>query len=394
MRKYILPILFVLMFVPFHVKAETCDTNNISISSIKMIEKSRDVEELEEASVNGKKINLNLSMSNVGDNIEYTLLIKNDSNEDYELDKTSINLNSDYINYSFETDDDSNIVKANTSKNVTLRIEYKTEIPENKYKNGSYDDSKNMTVNLSNKDPINVLETIINPNTSVQSYILIILIMLLISGSLCIIMKKKKHVKHMILIITSAIIIPISVYAICKCEINIESHVKIDYLNSYFCEYNVGYMKYRKGMTWMEYVDYIIPNYQNYKLYDLKEDNTYEEIGYLKKYGMNENRIVIRDNESQYSQFNPLYVYAEHIVPVKNNETPREILFDHFFAYGKSKREGENYNYSFPNQFNPIENLDTLYPDFYNEVSVNERWTSWNNTIFDAKYGCYYYDGG
>lgn len=65
-------------------------------------------------------------MSKVGDNIKYKFVIKNDSLEDYEIDKTSLNINSDYINYSFETNDNSNIVRANSSKNVTLIVEYKT----------------------------------------------------------------------------------------------------------------------------------------------------------------------------------------------------------------------------------------------------------------------------
>ena len=111
MKKLLLPILLFMMFIPFYVNAETCDTDKISISSIIVENKSDNVEEVEEATASGKNINLNLSMSNVGDNIEYKIVVKNDSNEDYEIDKTRLKLNSDYINYSFETDDNSYIVK-------------------------------------------------------------------------------------------------------------------------------------------------------------------------------------------------------------------------------------------------------------------------------------------
>ena len=226
MKKFILPILLFMMFIPFFVNAETCDIDKITISSISIESKSDSVEELDEATANGKNINLNLSMSNVGDNIKYKIVVKNDSNEDYELDKTSLNLNSDYINYSFETEDNTNIVKANSSKNVTLRIEYKNEVPEDKFKSGLYNDNKTMMVQLSNGNTINVPDTFKNPNTGVQSYILVILILLLISVSLYILLKKKKYAKFMILIIGTVIIIPISVYALCKCEINIQSNVK------------------------------------------------------------------------------------------------------------------------------------------------------------------------
>ena len=155
-------------------------------------------------------------------------------------------------------------------------------------------------------------------------------------------------------------------------------------------------MKYRKGMTWYDYADYIILNYQNCKLYDLKEDGTFEEIGYLKKYGMNEDRSVLRDIEERNNNpfyNNPPYIYSEHIVPVKNWDTPKETLYDQFFPYGKSKEEGEDYRYSYPNEFWPVEDLDILYPHFYNEVSVDERWWSWNENIYDSIYGCYYFNG-
>ena len=227
MKKIILPILLFMMFIPYVVNAETCDTDKISISSITVGDKSENVVELDEATASGKIINLNLSMAKVGDNIEYKFVVKNDSNEDYELDKTNLNINSDYINYSFETEDNSNIIEANSSKNVTLRIEYKNDVPGNIFESGIYNDNSTMTVQLSNGSTINVPDTFKNPNTGVQSYILIILILLLISGSLYILLKKKKYTKFMILVIGTAIIIPMSVYAICKCEIKIESNIVI-----------------------------------------------------------------------------------------------------------------------------------------------------------------------
>ena len=68
MKKFILPILLFLMFIPLVVNAETCDTDKISISSIAIESKSDNVEELSEATASGKNINLNISMSEVGDN--------------------------------------------------------------------------------------------------------------------------------------------------------------------------------------------------------------------------------------------------------------------------------------------------------------------------------------
>ena len=227
MKKFILPILFFLMFIPIFVNAETCDTDKITIENITIENKSNNVEELSEATANGKNINLNLSMSEVGDNIEYKFIVKNDSNEDYKLDKTGLILKSDYINYSFKTEDKSNIVKAKTSKIVILRVEYKTEVSEDKFESGTYKDNKTMIVQLSNKNTINVPDTFNNPNTGVQAYIWVTIILLILSGSLYILLKQKKYTKIVILIIGTAILIPMSVYAICKCDIKIESNVEI-----------------------------------------------------------------------------------------------------------------------------------------------------------------------
>ena len=122
MKKLLLAILLLLIFIPFYVNAETCDTDKITISSITVESKSDNVEELEEAKASDKNINLNLSMSNLGDNIKYKIVVKNDSNEDYELDKNSFNLSSDYIEYTLDSEDDTSIVKANSSKVVYLKV--------------------------------------------------------------------------------------------------------------------------------------------------------------------------------------------------------------------------------------------------------------------------------
>jgi len=227
MKKCLLLVFLFIMFIPLYVNAETCDTDKISINSITAGEKSENVIELDEATASGKNINLNLSMVKVGDNIEYKFVVKNDSNEDYELDKTSLNLNSDYINYSFETEDNTNIVKANSSKAVTLKVEYKNEVRDDAFESGVYNDNKAISLNLSAKNAINVSNSIKNPNTRVQSYILILFIIFLISITAYVLLRKNKYAKFIVLIIGIAIIIPISVYALCKCEIKIESNIYI-----------------------------------------------------------------------------------------------------------------------------------------------------------------------
>ena len=227
MKKNIILVFLFIMFMPFIVNAETCDTNKITIENILLESKTDNVVVLDEATASGKNINLNLSMSEVGDNIEYKFIVKNESNEDYELYKTSLNINSDYINYSFETDDNSNIVKANSSKNVTLRVAYKKEVPEDKLENGKYNDNKTIRVSLSTGE-------LKNPNTETELYIIFV-ILLLVSGILYRVLKKKKIAKYMALIVSIFAIIPICVYAICKSDININININVKIEKTTLC---------------------------------------------------------------------------------------------------------------------------------------------------------------
>ena len=168
MKKKILPILLFMIFIPFYVNAETCDMDKITISSITINDKSGNAEELEEVTASGKNINLNLYMPTVNDTIEYKIVVKNDSNSIYTLDKNSFNINSEYIDYTFKTEDDSNIIKSNSSKIVYLKIKYENIIPDNAFKTGVYNYNKTMKLQLS---PGN---TIINPKTISQFYILVL----------------------------------------------------------------------------------------------------------------------------------------------------------------------------------------------------------------------------
>ena len=79
-------------------------------------------------------------MSEVGNQIEYKIIVKNDSNEDYELDKNSFKLNSDYMDYTIESEDNSNIIKANSSKTIYLKVVYNKEIPIDQFESGTYNE--------------------------------------------------------------------------------------------------------------------------------------------------------------------------------------------------------------------------------------------------------------
>lgn len=252
MKKYLLLVILLLLIMPFMVKAEECDTDKISIESIAIEDKTDNVIELTEAKANDKTINLDLNMSSVGDNVQYKIVVRNESNDDYELDKNSLNIGSDYIDYSFSSNDNSNIVKANSSKTFFLRVKYNNEVPSDAFVDGIYNDNITMKVNLSSED------TLINPNTGMK---LILLLVLIVIVGVTAVLNRKKIIKAMILIIGVSIIIPLSVNALCNCEISIESNIKIGNISLnkiYIADFNRENMEeysFEDGMTWAEWIN-------------------------------------------------------------------------------------------------------------------------------------------
>ena len=95
MKKKIL--LLLILILPFVVNAKTCDENKIKIESIKLESIEGNTKEKSEPLITGRKINLNLKMSKVGDTALYKVLVKNESEEDYLLDENSLIEETDYI---------------------------------------------------------------------------------------------------------------------------------------------------------------------------------------------------------------------------------------------------------------------------------------------------------
>ena len=73
--------------------------------------------------------------------IQYKVLVKNDSSDDFQLNNKSLSIESDYIDYSISSSDNSNIIKANSSKTVYLKVEYKKEVPQEAFSSGSFSDN-------------------------------------------------------------------------------------------------------------------------------------------------------------------------------------------------------------------------------------------------------------
>lgn len=122
-KKIFLIFILYIFFLPIIVKAEDCDISKLTITSVEKNNIKGNTQEIEEPTFNNRNISFNLKMYNVEDSITYDLNIINDSEEDYKIDESTFKTNSEYILYTLKTNDNSNVVKANSSKNVSLIIE-------------------------------------------------------------------------------------------------------------------------------------------------------------------------------------------------------------------------------------------------------------------------------
>ena len=221
-RIKLLILFFVFLFIPFFINAETCNQNSVKVESIDLVNKTKGVEEKSEASINNNKILLNLSMDEVSDVVEYKLVIKNTSKEDFILDNNSFNSKTDYIKYTIKTEDNSNVIKGNSEKEVLLKLEYEKEVPNEILSNNMYNDNKNLTINFTNDK-----DSIVNPYTGNINRV-IILISILSCGLLLYLYVSKKQTKLFVLLLLLLPLLPLTIKAACVTSVNLESNVQIN----------------------------------------------------------------------------------------------------------------------------------------------------------------------
>ena len=327
MKKIIL-LMIIVMSIPFFVKAETCDSDKITISSIKIENKSESVNEINPVNINGKNIYLDLSMIEPGDNIQYKMVVQNNSNDDYELDENSNNNSSNYIVYKITSEDKSTIVKAKSSKIVFLTLDYKNEVPQESFESGVFKDNQTMVVNLSTKKIDNSI--IKNPVTGFKIYIIAFIILL--SVLLYFIMKNKSYDKLMILIMGLFIMIPIGASAICKTNIKINLSVEINNNTFTGTIYRYNNLKIKNGTNISK--AYILKNrsYYTFVLFNtLDECNAHRSGGAVCE-KLN-NSLLNRDDFSQdFESFDRKNSYLRH-------EVKNDIIINTYACLGGSGRE-------------------------------------------------------
>ena len=178
---------------------------NISIDSIKVIDKTGYTEELSAPTVKDLNINTNIKFYNLNDSITYRVNINNKDNKKYSIKLDTSN--NKYITYSVKESD--------SNKYFDITIKYVNEITENKYT-----ENENIKVKFVNSNNI-----LVNPLTnSKESY----LFFLIIIGVGIFLLLKKKQYKNVSLLL-ALILVPSIVHATNDLlEINMNNNITIE----------------------------------------------------------------------------------------------------------------------------------------------------------------------
>ena len=214
-------LLIILFLIPSIIKAETCDNDSIKLISIYLEEKSEGITELEEATIENNKIKVNIKILELNDYIKYKLVLKNESDQDYNLDN-SISNSDDTISYTILDVDNKSTIAPGETKEIYLLIEYKNKVDSSNFENGTYTKNEDIVLTLLSNDN----NDIINPNTSIISpKIMLIVIPILILSIMLFI--KLKRISYLGIFILSIILLPKIVYALCTCKVDVISQITI-----------------------------------------------------------------------------------------------------------------------------------------------------------------------
>ncbi len=224
-KKRLIVLIFMLtLLIPLFANAENCESSTIEIQSIvldktegKTIEKSKPI-------IKDNKIELDLKFFNVGDNAEYTIKLRNNSNETYYLDKDDIIINNEYIDYKIENSD--NKITPGVNKEYKLKVIYNKEVTENYITDGSYYDTNSLVLKLQNKVSRTPLDILKNPQTTSIFFMLILLSSSIILSLILINKRKTSPISYITILLL--LILPITTLALCSYNIDIETKIEIE----------------------------------------------------------------------------------------------------------------------------------------------------------------------
>ena len=242
-KKMFILLVALFMFLPtllFAQGTSTCNDELITIRSITLERKDEGIAENASPTIVGKTIKLDLTANEIGSEIVYKMIVANGSEEDYAaypaVDST------DYVTYSI-VPAEINLIPAGETGIVYLHVEYTSQIPASEFTNGTYQDNGGITVDLTtdienttatdtttntNTKTNTKKDTVTNPKTGTQGALLFIIVAIFMGSILYVVFARNKVIRHLVVILGLAVIVPLTIYAACECELTVESKVTIE----------------------------------------------------------------------------------------------------------------------------------------------------------------------
>ncbi len=202
---------------------------SVYIKSITLDSSSANTSINSDPSFSGLNMKFDLGFKQVGDFAKYKVVIRNDSNTDYNISEDTSFNTSDYIKYTYEVE---NKLKAKSESIVYVTVKYNKEVNSSLLVNGKYIENNKAVVQLANKDG-----KIVNPKTSGVKVLGIILTILLIASLIVVsIIKKNNKLRNSIVLLLIMLLIPGVVNAIDSIKLTMTVKVEIEQ------GYKVGYV--------------------------------------------------------------------------------------------------------------------------------------------------------
>ena len=216
MKKKLLLIiaLFALLLLPIKIKA----AENIEIKSIEIVEQTEEGIEKSKPTFENLKVYFDLNFKNINDSIKYKVVLKNNDEQDYEVEETTKKSGDNYLEYKTTYEGTNNIVKTGEEKTIYITVTYVEEVPIDKFVDGAYHAQNNIKILFNSKEK--------NPNTLVYGLVAVAGPVLVLS-LIILIVSKNKMAKLMSIAITGMLIIPLVGIALEKIEIEIASEITI-----------------------------------------------------------------------------------------------------------------------------------------------------------------------
>ena len=218
-------ILACTLFAPVTAHAET---NEISIQSVTLSSTEGNAEEINPATTDGQKINLDLKLYDPGDSVTYTVEIKNNTDSNFYIDDESAKTTTDYLEYVFDYGN-TRAVPAGQSRSINLVVTYKNKVPADQLENDQRIELDSLSLDFFEEGDILV------PNTIDVTLVIYSAVAIVSAAVLYKLFKAKKIFVCLILVMACvAAVAPAKANAVRECSIDVEARVTIDGKEAYF----------------------------------------------------------------------------------------------------------------------------------------------------------------